>query len=83
MRFKLSLRENFIPHRHHIILLSKSQPIVEIFSDMPMRGVHSIYGAYLSLAGATATVIGFVTGFGEFIGYSFRLVTGFIVSPAP
>lgn len=52
--------------------------IVSMFSDMTHEGARSIYGAYLSLAGASAAVIGFVTGLGEFIGYSFRLVTGVI-----
>lgn len=52
--------------------------IVSMFSDMTHEGARSIYGAYLGLAGASAATIGFVTGFGEFIGYSFRLVTGFI-----
>ena len=50
--------------------------IVSLFSDMTHEGAKSIYGAYLSLAGASAATIGFVTGFGEFIGYSFRLIAG-------
>ena len=52
--------------------------IVSLFSDMTHEGARSIYGVYLHIAGASATVIGFVTGFGEFIGYSFRLLTGYI-----
>jgi hypothetical protein len=50
--------------------------IVSLFSDMTHEGAASIIGAYLSLAGASAAVIGFVSGLGEFIGYSLRLVTG-------
>lgn len=50
--------------------------IVSMLSDMTHEGARSIYGAYLSLAGASAATIGFVTGFGEFIGYSFRIITG-------
>ncbi len=52
--------------------------IVSMFSDMTHEGAKSIYGVYLSLAGASAATIGFASGFGEFVGYSFRLVAGFI-----
>lgn len=50
--------------------------LVSMFSDMTHEGAKSIYGAYLYLAGASAATIGFVTGLGEFVGYSFRLVAG-------
>ena len=50
--------------------------IVSLFSDMNHEGAASILGAFLSLAGASAAAIGFVSGLGEFIGYSLRLVTG-------
>ncbi len=52
--------------------------IVSMFSDMTHEGAKSIYGVYLSLAGASAAAIGFATGFGEFVGYAFRLVAGYI-----
>ena len=52
--------------------------IVSLFADMTYEGARSIYGAYLPLLGASATVIGFVTGLGEFIGYALRLATGII-----
>lgn len=52
--------------------------IVSLFSDMTHEGAASIIGAYLSLAGASAAVIGFVSGLGEFIGYSLRLVSGWL-----
>ena len=50
--------------------------IVSMFSDMTHESAASIMGAYLSLAGASAATIGFVSGLGELIGYSLRLVTG-------
>ncbi len=50
--------------------------IVSLFSDMTHEGARSIYGAYLSLLGASAALIGFVTGLGEMIGHSLRLLTG-------
>jgi len=52
--------------------------IVSLFSDMTHEGARSILGAYLSLAGASAAVIGFVSGLGEMVGYSLRLFFGFL-----
>jgi MFS family permease len=52
--------------------------IVSLFSDMTHESARSLYGIYLSLAGASAAVIGFVTGLGEFVGYSLRFVSGVI-----
>lgn len=52
--------------------------IVSLFSDMTHEGAKSIYGDFLSLAGASAAVIGFVSGLGEFIGYALRLLTGYL-----
>ena len=50
--------------------------IVSLFSDMTHEGASSIRGAYLSLLGASAGMIGFVSGLGELIGYSMRYVFG-------
>ena len=46
--------------------------IVSLFSDMTHEGASSIRGAYLSLLGASAGTIGFISGLGELIGYSMR-----------
>ena len=50
--------------------------IVSLFSDMTHEGASSIRGAYLSLLGASAGAIGFMSGFGELVGYSMRYVFG-------
>ena len=50
--------------------------IVSLFSDMTHEGASSIRGAYLSLLGALAGAIGFISGLGELIGYSMRYVFG-------
>lgn len=50
--------------------------IVSLFSDMTHEGASSIRGSYLSLIGASAGTIGFVSGFGEMIGYSMRYIFG-------
>lgn len=50
--------------------------IVSLFSDMTHEGASSIRGAYLTLLGASAGTIGFISGLGELIGYSMRYVFG-------
>jgi len=50
--------------------------IVSLFSDMTHEGASSIRGAYLSLLGASAATIGFISGLGELIGYSMRYIFG-------
>ena len=50
--------------------------VVSLFSDMTHEGASSIRGAYLSLLGASAGAIGFVSGLGELVGYSMRYVFG-------
>ena len=50
--------------------------IVSLFSDMTHEGASSIRGAYMSLLGASAATIGFISGLGELIGYSMRYVFG-------
>lgn len=52
--------------------------IVSLFSDMTYEGARSIAGPYLAILGANAVVVGFVAGFGEFIGYALRLVSGYL-----
>ena len=50
--------------------------IVSLFSDMTHEGASSIRGAYLTILGASAGTIGFISGLGEMIGYSMRYVFG-------
>lgn len=52
--------------------------IVSLFSDMTHEGARSILGEYLNLTGASASAIGFVSGFGELCGYSLRLISGYL-----
>src|SRR5512132_2045728 len=52
--------------------------IVSLFADMTYEGARSITGPYLALLGASATVVGFVAGFGELMGYALRLVSGYV-----
>lgn len=60
---------------YFIILLG----VVSLFSDMTYEGARSIIGPFLGFLGASATVIGFTAGFGEFLGYALRLFSGVIL----
>jgi len=51
--------------------------IVNFFADMTYEGARSIVGPFLAVLGASATVVGFVAGFGEMIGYGLRSVSGY------
>jgi MFS family permease len=51
---------------------------VSLFADMTYEGARSITGPYLKLLGGSAAVVGFVAGFGELVGYAFRIVTGYL-----
>jgi len=50
--------------------------VVSIFADMTYEGSRSITGPYLAVLGATGTIVGFVGGFGELLGYGLRVFSG-------
>ncbi len=52
--------------------------VTSLFGDMTYEGARSIAGPYLGLFGATAVVIGVVSGLGEFVGYAARLFSGYL-----
>ncbi len=51
---------------------------VSLCADATYEGARSITGAYLGVLGASGTVVGFVAGLGESIGYGLRLLSGFL-----
>jgi hypothetical protein len=53
--------------------------LVSLFADMVYEGARAIIGPYLATLGASATVVGAVAGAGKFIGYSLRVVSGYLV----
>jgi len=57
-----------------IILLG----IVSMFGDIAYEGGRSISGPYLATLGASAAMVGLITGAGEFLGYGLRLVSGYL-----
>lgn len=52
--------------------------VVSLFSDMTHEGARGITGPFLASLGASATAVGFIAGFGELMGYGFRLASGLI-----
>jgi predicted MFS family arabinose efflux permease len=52
--------------------------IVSLFADMTYEGARGIAGQFLFTLGASATVVGFVAGFGELAGYGLRSVFGYL-----
>ena len=50
--------------------------VLSFFADFTYEGARSIYGPFLAGLAASATVVSVVTGFGELVGYGFRLVSG-------
>src|SRR5438309_1114161 len=52
--------------------------IVNLFADLTYEGARSVTGPYLGILGASALVVGSVAGFGEFVGYALRSVSGFL-----
>lgn len=51
--------------------------VVSLFADMTYEGARSINGPFLAVLGASGAVVGIVSGLGELIGYSIRLVSGY------
>jgi MFS family permease len=52
--------------------------VVSLFSDMTHEGARSITGPFLATLGASGSIVGIVSGFGEFMGYAVRLLSGYL-----
>ncbi len=61
----------------HFILLFG---IISMFGDITYEGGRSIASPYLAILGASAAVVGLVSGLGEFVGYAFRLLSGYVAA---
>jgi MFS family permease len=53
--------------------------IVNLFADFTYEGGRSIIGPFLAVLGASGAIVGFVGGFGEFMGYALRSISGYVV----
>jgi Major Facilitator Superfamily len=52
--------------------------IVSLFSDMTYEAARGINGAFLAVLGASALVVGLISGLGELLGYLVRLGSGYV-----
>ncbi|MEX0569325.1 MAG: MFS transporter [Candidatus Njordarchaeota archaeon] len=52
--------------------------LISLFGDIIYEGARSSIPTYLELLGASAVVVGFAIGLGEFVGYALRLVSGYV-----
>lgn len=52
--------------------------LVSAFGDIVYESARSISGPYLAFLGASAVIVGAVSGLGEFLGYGLRLVSGYL-----
>ena len=59
---------------HFIFLLG----LVSLLGDIVYEGARSISGPYLAVLGASASMVGLISGLGEFIGYGLRLLSGYL-----
>ena len=58
---------------YFIVLLG----IVSLFGDVTYEGARSVIGPYLATLGASASIVGLISGIGEFSGYALRLASGY------
>lgn len=65
-------------HRKKAFQFIVMMGVVSLFGDIAYQGARSVTGPYLAVLGASAAVVGLVSGLGEFIGYALRLVSGYL-----
>jgi MFS family permease len=71
-------QSNLTSSKRSAMLFVVLMGVVSLFADMTHEGARNIYGPFLALLGANATIVGIVAGFGELVGYALRLVSGYI-----
>jgi MFS family permease len=74
----LAAPANSVLSRRHAVRFIVLLGVVSLFADMTYEGARSITGPYLALLGASAAVVGIVSGFGELLGYALRLASGYL-----
>ena len=53
--------------------------VISLFSNMDYQASRSLNGSFLGELGASAIIVGLITGLAEFLGFSLRLLTGFLM----
>src|SRR5487761_2335420 len=70
------LQRSFAPNRLAPIHFVLAFGVVSMLADMVYEGARAIIGPYLATFGASAAMVGFITGLGEAVALVFRLGTG-------
>ena len=52
--------------------------LISLMGDIIYEGARGVIPPYLEFLGATALIVGLAGGFGEFLGYAFRLASGYL-----
>ena len=52
--------------------------IVSLLGDLTYEGARGVVGPYMASLGASAAIVGFISGLGEFLGYGLRLISGYL-----
>ncbi len=60
----------------YIVIISFG--LISLFGDIIYEGARGIIPPYLYSLGATAAIVGLATGFGDFLGYSLRIISGYL-----
>src|SRR5437588_11783346 len=58
---------------HFVLIIG----VANFFADFTYEGARAIVGPFLGSLGASAAIVGFVSGFGELMGYWLRSVSGY------
>jgi MFS family permease len=64
--------------RRRAIIFIVLMGLVSLLSDITYEGARSVTGPFLASLSAPAATVGFVAGFGELVGYGFRLFSGLL-----
>ena len=64
------------PARNRAVRFVLTVGVMSFFADFTYESSRAIVGPYFALLGASAVAVATITGFGELLGYGFRLVSG-------
>lgn len=72
------VKHAFAPNRLTPVHFVLAFGVVSMLADMVYEGARAIIGPYLATFGASAAMVGFITGFGEAVALVFRLASGWL-----
>lgn len=70
------MERSYSPNRLTPVRFVLAFGVISLLADMVYEGARAIIGPYLAIFGASAVMVGFITGLGEAVALIFRLATG-------